>query len=94
MPPLILTTTIIPTEIDKEALNVDTMNQYPLIFYEGTMKRPTGERKPPKALGLKTVEVRLENGLNAFEGFGYTHTTTDACQSPKHKPLQHLRIHA
>ena len=34
--PLILTTTIIPTEIDKEALNVDTMNGIiPVSFYEG-----------------------------------------------------------
>ena len=30
--PLILTTTIIPTEIDKEALNVDTMSQYPIFM--------------------------------------------------------------
>ena len=34
--------------------------------------------------------MRLENGLDAFEGFGYTHTTTDACQSPKHNPYNTL----
>ena len=87
--PLILTTTIIPTEIDKEALNVDTMNQYPLSFYEGTMNRPIA-KEATKSLGVETVETRLEQGLNAFEGFGYTHDTTDACQSPKNNPYNTL----
>lgn len=62
--PLILTTTIIPTEIDKEALNVDTMWNYPVSFYEGTMKRPIA-KEATKSLGVETVETRLENGLNA-----------------------------
>jgi DNA polymerase II large subunit len=87
--PLILTTTIIPTEIDKEALNVDTMNQYPISFYEGTMNRPAA-KEATKSLGIETVEVRLKKGLNAFEGFGYTHETTDACQSPKNNPYNTL----
>ena len=87
--PLILTTTIIPTEIDKEALNVDTMSRYPLSFYEGTMKRPTA-KEATKSLGVETVEVRLEKGLNVFEGFGYTHETTDACEAPKNNPYNTL----
>jgi len=88
--PLILTTTIEPTEIDKEALNVDTMNRYPLTFYEGTMNRPVA-KEATKSLGIETVEVRLEKGLNAIEGFGYTHETTDACQSPKNNPYNTLK---
>ncbi len=87
--PLILTTTIVPTEIDKEALNVDTMSRYPLSFYEGTMKRPIA-KEATKSLGVETVETRLENGINAFEGFGYTHETTDACQSPRNNPYNTL----
>ena len=87
--PLILTTTIIPTEIDKEALNVDIMSQYPISFYEGTMKRPIA-KEATKSLGVETVETRLENGLNVFEGFGYTHETTDACESPKNNPYNTL----
>jgi len=87
--PLILTTTIEPTEIDKEALNVDTMDRYPLTFYEGTMNRPVA-KEATKSLGIETVEVRLEKGLNAIEGFGYTHETTDACQSPKNNPYNTL----
>lgn len=87
--PLILTTTIIPTEIDKEALNVDTMWKYPVSFYEGTMDRPVA-KEATKSLGIETVEVRLKKGLNTFEGFGYTHETTDACQSPKNNPYNTL----
>jgi len=87
--PLILTTTIEPTEIDKEALNVDTMWKYPLSFYEGTMDRPVA-KEATKSLGIETVEVRLAKGLNAIEGFGYTHETTDACQSPKNNPYNTL----
>ena len=87
--PLILTMTIEPTEIDKEALNVDTMFQYPLSFYEGTMTRPQA-KEATKTLGVETVEVRLEKGLNAFEGFGYTHETTDACEGPKNNPYNTL----
>ena len=87
--PLILTTTIVPTEIDKEALNVDTMFQYPLIFYEGTMNRPVA-KDATKSLGIETVEVRLKKGMNPFEGFGYTHETTDACQAPKNNPYNTL----
>jgi len=88
--PLILTTTINPTEIDKEALNVDTMYRYPLSFYEGTMKRPAA-KAATKSLGIETVETRLEKGLNVFEGFGYTHETTDACESPKNNPYNTLK---
>ena len=87
--PLILTTTIIPTEIDKEALNVDTMWKYPVSFYEGTMDRPVA-KEATNSLGIETVEVRLKKGLNTFEGFGYTHETTDACQSPKNNPYNTL----
>jgi DNA polymerase II large subunit len=88
--PLILTTTINPTEIDKEALNVDTMYRYPLSFYEGTMKRPSA-KAATKSLGIETVEVRVKQGLNVFEGFGYTHETTDACESPKNNPYNTLK---
>jgi DNA polymerase II large subunit len=35
--PLILTTRIDPSEVDKEAHNVDTLARYPLAFYESTM---------------------------------------------------------
>lgn len=87
--PLILTMTIEPTEIDKEALNVDTMFRYPLSFYEGTMNRPSA-KEATASLGIETVEVRLEKGLNAMEGFGYTHETTDACEGPKDNPYNTL----
>jgi len=36
--PLILTTRIDPSEVDKEAHNIDTLFMYPLEFYEATLK--------------------------------------------------------
>ena len=36
--PLILTTRLDPSEVDKEAHNLDTLGRYPLEFYEATLK--------------------------------------------------------
>ncbi|RLF26149.1 MAG: DNA polymerase II large subunit, partial [Thermoplasmata archaeon] len=36
--PLILTTRIDPSEVDKEAHNLDTLSMYPLEFYEATLR--------------------------------------------------------
>ena len=36
--PLVLTSRIDPNEVDKEAHNVDVLFQYPLAFYEATLK--------------------------------------------------------
>ncbi|MFO7992449.1 MAG: DNA polymerase II large subunit [Thermoplasmata archaeon] len=77
--PLVLTTRINPSEIDKEAHNVDTMWKYPLEFYERTMEYPN-----PKDLTdiMETVDNRL--GTNEqYEGFGYTHETSDISQGPE-----------
>lgn len=85
--PLILTTTINPTEIDKEALNVDTLAQYPVSFYEGTMKRPTA--KDAHKLGIETVETRLEQGKDPFI-FDFTHDTKSCDEAPKNNPYNTL----
>jgi DNA polymerase II large subunit len=85
--PLILTTTINPTEIDKEALNVDTLAQYPVSFYEGTMKRPVA--KEAHKLGIETVETRLEQGKDPFI-FEFTHDTLSCDQAPKNNPYNTL----
>ncbi len=77
--PLVLTTRINPSEIDKEAHNVDTMWKYPLEFYERAMDYPN-----PKDLTdiMETVDNRL--GTNEqYEGFGYTHETSDISQGPE-----------
>ena len=85
--PLILTTTINPTEIDKEALNVDTLSQYPVSFYEGTMSRPIA--KKAHELGIETVETRIEQGKDPFV-FDFTHDTVSCEQSPRINPYTHL----
>lgn len=77
--PLVLTTRINPSEIDKEAHNVDTMWKYPLEFYERAMDYPN-----PKDLTdiMETVDNRL--GTNEqYEGFGYTHETSDISLGPE-----------
>ena len=38
--PLVLTTRLNPSEIDKEALNVDCSWQYPRAFYEASQGQP------------------------------------------------------
>ena len=67
--PLVLTTRLNPTEVDKEALNVDTGWFYSSIFYEKTL-----EQLHPKDVSkfVDLVEHRLES-VGALRGYGYTH---------------------
>ncbi len=67
--PLVLTTRLNPTEIDKEALNVDAAWFYERRFYEATIHQPH-----PKdiAENMDFVERRLGT-VAAVRGYGYTH---------------------
>jgi len=67
--PLVLTTRLKPTELDKEALNVDTAWWYPRGFFEATQDQPH-----PKDIfnQMDVVERRLET-IGAMRGYGYTH---------------------
>jgi len=66
--PLVLGTRIDPTEIDKEALNLDVGWRYPLEFYRATETHP-----PAKNLAAKMDLVAHRVGTPAqFEGFGFT----------------------
>ncbi|MEE3083234.1 MAG: hypothetical protein VX320_03990 [Candidatus Thermoplasmatota archaeon] len=67
--PLVLTTRLKPTELDKEALNVDTAWWYPRSFYEASQNQPH-----PKEIfeQMDIVERRLET-IGAMRGYGYTH---------------------
>jgi DNA polymerase II large subunit len=74
--PLVLTTRIDPSEIDKEAHNLDVLSSYPLGFYEATM-RHAHPREVEGIMGLVAGRV----GTPAqYEGFGYTHDTPDISQ--------------
>ncbi len=67
--PLVLTTRLNPTEVDKEALNVDTSWYYSSLFYEKTLEQPHPKDVLPF---VDLVEHRLET-IGALRGYGYTH---------------------
>jgi DNA polymerase II large subunit len=67
--PLVLTTRINPTEVDKEALNVDCAWYYPRAFYEATL-----EQQHPKEIlaQMDIVDQRIGTSLSQ-RGYGFTH---------------------
>ena len=85
--PLILTTKLNPSEIDKEALNVDINWVYPVEFYELSQKTPNP--KEVLKVGINTVEGVLGTD-NESRGFGYTHGTNDCAEGPKNNPYNTL----
>ena len=67
--PLVLTTRLKPTELDKEALNVDAAWIYNRSFYEATQSQP----HPSKLINsMDIVEARIET-IGAMRGYGFTH---------------------
>jgi len=85
--PLILTTRIDPSEVDKEAHNVDTLAQYPLDFYESTI-RHEHSKELESIMGL--VASRLGSELQ-YEKFGFTHDTNNINEGPKMSNYKSLK---
>lgn len=85
--PLILTTRIDPSEVDKEAHNIDTLSRYPLDFYEATLIHENAKELEPK-MGL--VSSRLGTELQ-YEKFGFTHDTYDISEGPKMSTYKTLK---
>lgn len=77
--PLILTTRIDPSEVDKEAHNIDTLARYPLEFYEATLRHANPKELENK---MSIVASRLGTELQ-YEQFGFTHDTTNISEGPK-----------
>jgi len=77
--PLILTTRIDPSEVDKEAHNLDTLSGYPLEFYEATLRH---EHSKEYESIMNLVASRLGSNLQ-YENFGFTHDTDDISDGPK-----------
>ena len=71
--PLVLTTRIDPTEIDKEALNVDVMSRYPIEFYYSTLKFS----KPDAVSDMMDYVKKRIGTPQQYEGFKFTHDTKD-----------------
>ncbi len=71
--PLVLSVLINPDEIDKEAMNVDTLTEYPLLFYEATEKH-----LPPSEIEneMMTMKVRIKK-TGTYMGSGYSFETSD-----------------
>ena len=85
--PLILTTSINPSEIDKEALNLDIGWEYPVKFYEWSQETPLP--KDASKYGVLTVDDVLGSDKQ-YEGFGYTHETIDCNSGPRDNPYNTL----
>ncbi len=76
--PLVLTSRIDPAEIDKEALNVDVCDHYPIEVYTSALVYAE-----PKSI-VKLID-RVENRIGTpaqVEGFQFTHDTSDISSGP------------
>jgi DNA polymerase II large subunit len=76
--PLVLTTRIDPSEVDKEAHNIDVCDHYPLEFYEATLNY-TNPKEFEKIIDL--VSGRLGT-TEQYDHFMFTHDTTDIAAGP------------
>ena len=85
--PLILTTRIDPSEVDKEAHNIDTLMRYPLDFFQATLKHEN-PKNLESIMGL--VSSRLGSELQ-YEKFGFTHDTDDISEGPKASTYKMLK---
>jgi len=77
--PLILTTRLDPSEVDKEAHNVDTLFRYPLDFYESTVRHEHSKELESK---MDLVSSRIGTDFQ-YEKFGFTHDSSDISAGPK-----------
>ena len=76
--PLVLTSTLDPSEVDKESHNVDACPSYPLEFYLATLTYTH-----PKDLDKLIDHVENRLGTPAqYEGIMFTHDTSDISAGP------------
>jgi len=76
--PLVLTTRIDPAEVDKESLNVDVCDHYPIEVYNGCLTYTH-----PKDLDKYVDRVERRLGTPAqVEGFLYPHPTSNISAGP------------
>ncbi len=71
--PLVLTSKIIPTEVDDMVFDMDVVYEYPLELYEAAQ-----EYKYPWEMQTKVEQLKHRlNTEKQYYGFGFTHDTTD-----------------
>ena len=76
--PLVLTTRLDPTEVDKEAHNLDVATSYPLALYRAALARRSAKEVEPV---VPTVGRRLTEP-EPLVGLGFTYDTTDIAGAP------------
>ncbi len=69
--PLVLTTTLIPAEVDDMVFNMDIVDNYPLAFYDACEAY-----KMPAEIQIETLRQHLGKPTQ-YEGYRYTHETDD-----------------
>ena len=85
--PLVLTTRLNPSEIDKEALNVDCSHYYTRSFYEKTQSQPHPSELSDE---VETVETRLGT-IGDLRGYGWTHESGELDAGPKNSSYKTLK---
>ena len=78
--PLVLTTRLDPSEIDKEAQNVDCLRRYPIEFYRAAMAMKD-TKDVEKIMDLVAGRIGT---YRQYETLGFTHDTYDLNDGPKH----------
>mgnify|MGYP001588880747 CR=1 FL=1 len=91
--PLVLSTKIIPSEVDDMVFDMDIVEKYPLELYEAAL-----EYKYPWDVKIKTVRDSLKEGIE-YSGFMFTHNTTSInsgalCSSYKSIPTMLEKVEA
>jgi DNA polymerase II large subunit len=69
--PLVLTSKLVPAEVDDMVFDLDIAWRYPLEFYEACM-----EFKQPREVEIEQFGKRLETE-NQYSNFGFTHNVSD-----------------
>jgi DNA polymerase II large subunit len=89
--PLVLTTKLIPSEVDDMVFDMDIAWKYPLEFYQACL-----EYKMPWDIKINQLNNNLDTPLQ-YEGYGYTHPTTTmnagiTCSSYKTLPSMQEKL--
>ena len=85
--PLVLSTRINPSEIDKEALNVDCSWNYSKEFYESTLNQP----HPNEVISLVDLVSNREGTVGDLRGYGWTHDSGKLDAGPKNSSYKTLK---
>jgi len=91
--PLVLTSVLIPAEVDDMVFNMDIVSNYPLSFY-----RAADKLKMPYEVPMKRVKNVIDTELQ-YEQFGFTHDTSNInagvlCSSYKLLPSMAEKVDA